>query len=143
MTRAELQAFTDRFIDAMNRHDPEALTALYSVDATIESPMFATLHGRAAIEDSFHNWFKIFPDVVFAVEDVLIDPPCVSVTTRNTATHRGELFGLPPTHRRAEFVTTRIIRYEGGLIANERRIYDFTGLLVQLGVLRARPAKPA
>jgi hypothetical protein len=70
MTRAELRAVTDRFIDAMNRHDPRALTALYGVDATIESPMFATLRGRAAT-------------------------------------------------------------------------YDFTGLLVQLGVLRARPAKPA
>jgi hypothetical protein len=29
-----------------------------------------------------------------------------------------------------------------GLIAHERRIYDFTGLLVRLGVLRAKPAKP-
>ena len=143
MTRAELQTFTERYIEAMNRHDPEALTSLYDVDATVESPMFATLHGRAAIEDSFRTWVKIFPDVVFAVEDLLIDPPGVSITTRNTATQRGELFGLPPTHRRAEFVTTRIVRVADGLIATERRIYDFTGLLVQLGVLRARPAKPA
>jgi predicted ester cyclase len=142
MTRAELQACTDRFINAMNRHDPEALAALYAVDATIESPMFATLHGRAAIADSFRNWFKIFPDVMFAVETVLIDPPGVSLTTRNTATQEGELFGLPPTRRHVEFVTTRIVTYADGLIASERRIYDFTGLLVQLGVLRARPAKP-
>jgi hypothetical protein len=27
-----------------------------------------------------------------------------------------------------------------GLIARERRYYDFTGLLIQLGVLRSRPA---
>ena len=143
MTRAEFQAITNRFIDAMNGHDPKALTALYAVDATIESPMFATLRGRAAIEDSFRSWFKIFPDVVFTIEDLLIDPPGVSVTTRNTATQQGELFGLPPTGRHVEFVTTRIVTFEDGLIASERRIYDFTGLLVQLGVLRARPAKPA
>jgi hypothetical protein len=31
---------------------------------------------------------------------------------------------------------------EGELIAHETRIYDFTGLLVQVGVLRAKPAKP-
>jgi hypothetical protein len=31
---------------------------------------------------------------------------------------------------------------DDGLIEHERRIYDFTGLLVQLGVLRAKPAKP-
>jgi hypothetical protein len=29
-----------------------------------------------------------------------------------------------------------------GLIATERRFYDFTGLLVQVGILRAKPAKP-
>jgi hypothetical protein len=27
------------------------------------------------------------------------------------------------------------------LIVGERRVYDFTGLLTQLGVLRVRPAK--
>jgi hypothetical protein len=26
-----------------------------------------------------------------------------------------------------------------GLIAHERRVYDFTGLLIQLGVLRSKP----
>jgi hypothetical protein len=31
---------------------------------------------------------------------------------------------------------------DDGLIEHERRIYDFTGLLVQIGVLRAKPAKP-
>jgi hypothetical protein len=36
----------------------------------------------------------------------------------------------------------RVITVADGLIASERRIYDFTGLLVQLGVLRAKPAKP-
>jgi hypothetical protein len=32
--------------------------------------------------------------------------------------------------------------FADGLIAHERRIYDFTGLLLQIGVLRAKPAKP-
>jgi hypothetical protein len=27
-----------------------------------------------------------------------------------------------------------------GLIVHERRIYDFTGMLVQIGVLKAKPA---
>jgi hypothetical protein len=28
-----------------------------------------------------------------------------------------------------------------GLIVHERRYYDFTGLLIQLGVLRGKPAR--
>ena len=51
-------------------------------------------------------------------------------------------FGLPGTGRRIEFRACRLFRMEGELIEHERRIYDFTGLLVQVGVLRAKPAKP-
>jgi hypothetical protein len=34
------------------------------------------------------------------------------------------------------------MRIENGSIAHVRRIYDFTGILLQLGVLRAKPGKP-
>jgi len=58
-----------------------------------------------------------------------------------TATHEGELFGLPASHKKIEFRVVRLVTAEDGMIQTERRIYDFTGLLVQLGVLRARPAR--
>ena len=77
------------------------------------------------------------------ISDVRLEAsPHNSEATVNTATHEGELFGLAATHKRIEFRTVQMVTVdEGGLITNERRIYDFTGLLVQLGVLRARPAK--
>ena len=33
-----------------------------------------------------------------------------------------------------------LYRLDDGLIAEERRIYDFTGLLMQVGVLKGKPA---
>jgi hypothetical protein len=33
-----------------------------------------------------------------------------------------------------------VCRVADGLIVHERRIYDFTGMLVQIGVLKAKPA---
>jgi hypothetical protein len=47
---------------------------------------------------------------------------------------------MPPTGRRIEVAGAFIYRLHNGLIAHERRILDFTGLLVQVGVLRAKPA---
>jgi hypothetical protein len=48
---------------------------------------------------------------------------------------------LPGTNRRIEFRHSRLFRVDDdGLFAHERRIYDFTGLLVKVGVLRAKPA---
>ena len=52
-----------------------------------------------------------------------------------------EFFGLPGTNRRIDFRGSRLMQMNGELIVHERRIYDFTGLLVQMGVLRAKPAK--
>ena len=142
MSRAEFERMTQRYLSAMNRHDAPALAALYAVDCRVDSPLFSSLHGRAAVEASYRQFFAIFPDVAFNPETTVIDPPLAVVTTLNTATHEGELFGLAPTHKRIEFRTVRVVTAnEEGLIVQERRIYDFTGLLVQLGVLRARPAK--
>ena len=44
---------------------------------------------------------------------------------------------------RRRFTVEGVLLFEvgGGLIQTERRIYDFTGLLIQLGVLKSRPAK--
>ena len=142
MSRSDLERVMTGYVDAMNRHDPEALAALYARHCTVESPLFAALHGQAAVEESYRNWFRIFPDVQFHPESMMIDPPQAAMLTRNTATHEGDLLGLPPTGRRVEVRTVRLVTLEDGLIITERRIYDFTGLLVQLGVLRAKPAKP-
>jgi len=142
MSRSDLDRLTSMYLEAMNAHNPVALAELYSLDCVVESPLFASLQGRAAVEESYRQWFRIFPDVIFTPEATIIDPPAAAMLTMNRATHEGELFGLEATRRRIEFRTMRLITAKDGLIATERRIYDFTGLLVQLGVLRAKPAKP-
>jgi steroid delta-isomerase-like uncharacterized protein len=143
MDRRDLERLSERYLAAMNRHDARSVAALYSAACQVESPLFSSLRGRAAVELSFQQFFAIFPDIDFKPESTIIDPPTLAVTTLNVATHEGELFGLAPTHKRIEFRTVRVVTLDAdGLIATERRTYDFTGLLVQLGVLRAKPAKP-
>ena len=104
--------------------------------------MYSTLHGRKAIEDAARAFFTSFPDAAQKLDAMVIDPPLVGVFQTVNATHVNEFFGLPGTGRRIEFRMSRLIRMnDEGLIVHERRIYDFTGLLVQIGVLRAKPAK--
>jgi C-1 hydroxylase len=142
MTHANLRAVADRYIEAQKRRDPVELTAYHTADGIVESPMYGTLVGRAAIEEAWRAFFKSFPDATFDVEQVLVEPPDMAVFATVTATHVNDFFGLPGTNRRIDFRGVRLMRLEGDLIARERRIYDFTGILVQVGVLRAKPAKP-
>ena len=57
-----------------------------------------------------------------------------------SGTHAGEFFGVAATGRHIEVQIVMILTIADGLIVEERRIYDFTGFLVQVGVLKAKPS---
>lgn len=140
MTREEIVALLARREAAWEARDAGALTADYATDAVVISPTGGVLEGRADIERIFRMWFGAFSDLLFATEDVLIDGDRVALLARVSGTHAGEFFGLSATGRRIEFSGAFVYRLEGDLIAHERRVLDFTGLLIQVGVLRAKPA---
>ena len=47
---------------------------------------------------------------------------------------------MPPSGKRIEQTIAYILTFQDGRIAKEVRIYDFTSLLMQVGVMRAKPA---
>jgi steroid delta-isomerase-like uncharacterized protein len=138
----DLRAFVERFLQIQRSRDPAALAELYALDGTAESPMYGTLVGRDAIEEAYASFFTSFPDATAEVDSVVVEPPRLVIFSTFTATHMNDFFGLPGTKRRIDFRSARLVEIEGDLIRHERRIYDFTGVLVQVGVLRAKPAKP-
>jgi uncharacterized protein len=140
MTREEIFALFSRREAAWLARDAAALTADHSPDGVVVSPTGGVLEGRAEIERIYRVWFTAFPDIRFTTEDLLVDDNRVALLCRITGSHSGEFFGMPPTGRRIEVSGVFVYRLQGGLIAHERRILDFTGLLVQVGVLRAKPA---
>jgi steroid delta-isomerase-like uncharacterized protein len=143
MTRHELQGIADRYADVWNRRDPGAIALHHAADSVAESPIYATLRGRKAIQDAARAFFTSFPDAAMSVDAMVVDEPRVAIFTTVNATHVNEFFGMPGTNRHIEFQNARLLEMDGdGLIKYERRIYDFTGLLVQVGILRAKPAKP-
>jgi uncharacterized protein (TIGR02246 family) len=95
LARAELQAVSDRLQDAFTRRDPVALAACYTPDGVAESPMFATLRGRKAIEEAQRAFFTSFPDATMTIDATVIDPPYVAVFSTVHGTHGNEFFGLP------------------------------------------------
>jgi steroid delta-isomerase-like uncharacterized protein len=141
MGRDEIQALFDRRLQAWARHDPAALAADYTEDAIVVSPFAGTVSGRADIEKVFRKFFAAFPDLGFNVKDLLIDGDRVALFLVATGTHRGDFFGFAASGRRFEVQMVSLYRMQNDRIAQENRIYDFTGLLIQVGVLKAKPGK--
>lgn len=140
MTREEILAFFERRRETWRRHDAAGLAADHAEDSLVQSPTQALQRGREAIESVYKLWFTAFPDYQFIQEEVLIDDQRAAVIARIVGTHEGEFFGMPATGRRFECRGVFVYTLKNGEIVHERRILDFTGVLLQIGVLKARPA---
>jgi steroid delta-isomerase-like uncharacterized protein len=84
--------------------------------------------------------FLAFADVVAEVHDVVIDTTeqrAVLVMTIH-ATQRGELLGFPASGRTMANQMSFVFHFKNGRIISERRLYDYGGFLMQLGILKAR-----
>lgn len=139
MTRDEILALLGRRNAGWAARDAGALADLHAPDGTVQSPTGGLLKGRSEIERVYRIWLTAFPDIVWQVQDVIIDGDRVAVLAKLIGTHAGEFFGLPAAGRHVEVEVVGLMTLADGLIVHERRIYDFTGLLVQTGVLRAKP----
>ena len=106
----------------------------------MQSPTQALQRGREAIESVYKLWFTAFPDYQFLQEEVIIDGQRAAVIARIVGMHEGEFFAMPPTKRRFECRMVFVYTMKDGQIVHERRSLDFTGVLLQIGVLKARPA---
>ena len=71
---------------------------------------------------------------------LIIDGDQVVQPFSATATHSAEFMGLPASGRKFKIEGARLHVMKDGRIQEEQRIYDFTGLLIQVGVLKSKPA---
>jgi steroid delta-isomerase-like uncharacterized protein len=142
MTRDEIVALFDRRTEAWNRHDAAATAAYHAEDAIGESPVQGRMIGRQRIQDGYTTWMTAFPDVKIVTDDVLVEGSRVVQFFTMTGTQKGSFHGLPATGRKFQITGVFLATIDdGGLITHDRRLYDVTNMLVQLGALRAKPVE--
>jgi len=140
MNPEEITALFDRREAAWHAHDAAALASDHARNAVVISPTGGVLEGRDEIQRIYQVWFTAFPDLRFAERDLVIDGDRVVLITTIVGTHAGDFFGLPASGRQVRAVCAFVYTLQDTQIVHERRILDFTGVLVQVGVLRAKPA---
>ncbi len=139
MKRKDMESLLAEWVGAWKRHDASALAAPYSEDAIYDSMLAGTIQGHVAIEALYRSWFAAFPDMEFAVERQLIDGESASIFWSQRGRHMGDFCGLPGTGRVFVVHGAFLMTIHEARITSMRSLYDFTGLLVQLGILKAKP----
>jgi steroid delta-isomerase-like uncharacterized protein len=139
MTREEIVALVASVERAFNMHDVAAITAPYAADCVVESRMAGMVHGAAAVAQVWLAWFAAFPDAAIVGEDLLVEDNRAVWLVRISGTDTGGFMGLPATGK--PFIVPVVLMYtlKDGQVVREKRIYDFTGMLIQIGVLKAKP----
>lgn len=140
MTREEIVAFFERRQEAWDNLDAAALAADYAPDCIIESPMAGTHHGPAAARAALQSAFNAFLDMKIHTDRLVIDGNRVAQLAHGDGTDLGGFMGMAATGKPFRLTVVFLYELDGRQIVREQRIYDFTGLLVQIGVLKAKPA---
>jgi steroid delta-isomerase-like uncharacterized protein len=140
MTREEIVDLVARWQMAFEDKDLDGYAKLYAPHVELQSPMAGTVTGRDGAVRVMETFLAAFPNTTWESEPPIIDGHRVAVVLTVSGTNFGGLMGLPPSGRSFRFGAVFLLDVEGGLIVRERRNYDFTGLLVQVGVLKAKPA---
>ena len=125
-----------RVIDAWNRHDPEALAALYADGATYDNPrMGKPLTGKAIANFAKSVW-TAYPDASLEIIS-RGDTGEGLVATQFVlhGTHTGPYFdGSPPTGRTVAYPVASFAQIEGDKIQSEHIYLDRQTVAEQLGL---------
>ena len=140
LTPEEIRTWFKRRQAYWSARDAAALASDHSEECVVESPIGGTIQGRSAIEALYGSVFQAFSDMEFRTEDLIIEGSKIAMLWSWRGTHSGNFFGLSSTGKIFQVHGVFVYEVNDTHIVHECRIYDFTGLLVQLGVLKAKPA---
>jgi steroid delta-isomerase-like uncharacterized protein len=138
MTREQIIAMFERRRQAFERLDAAALAADYADDCVIESPSGGVHHGRAAAERVLRNVLDAF-EIRMSQQSILVDGQSVAQVLIIEGKDVGLFLGMSPTGKSFSVPGVFVYELRDGKIVHERRVYDFTGLLIQTGLLKAKP----
>ena len=140
LTHEEMTALFVRRQEAFDNMDADALSRDYADDCLVDSPAAGTLRGAAAVDRARRAWFEAFPDLKYRTERVVIDGNHVMQLLTLEGTDIGGFMGLDPSGKSFKAPAVFVYQFRDRKIVRETRIYDFTGVLVQIGLLKAKPA---
>ena len=112
-----------------------ALEELYTPDYVYHGPGVFGDMDRAAMIQMTPAFYTAFPDLHYAVEDLVAEGDKVVIRYTFRGTHQGAFMGVPATGKVVTFTGIYISRIAGGKFVEDWESFDSLGLLQQLGAI--------
>ena len=124
------------YLSIWNNRNYEILPEVVTADIALYDPAApeGEIHGRDNLETFLRELRQGFPDLHITIDDMITTDEGVIEEWTATGTHKGELHGLPPTHREIKFRGMGKILITEGKIREHRIYYDSQEMVEQLGL---------
>jgi steroid delta-isomerase-like uncharacterized protein len=128
----------EQFAATLTAHDMAGFAALFAPDyrnhqtSAAAPPPPATLSAKQATIGFFQARLVGLPDLRVGIETMLATNDMVAASFVYEGTHRGTLFGIPPTGRRLRFTSCDIFRLADGRFVEHWGMGDIAGIMAQL-----------
>jgi len=118
-----------------NQGKLDVAAEIHAVDFIFHPPSLPEMHGIEAYNQFAIMYRTAFPDLRFTSEDVIVAGDKVVERWTSTATHQGELMGIPPTGKWSKTTGISIFRVADGKLAEQWVNWDMLGVLQKIGVI--------
>lgn len=132
-TEANKQTIRDFFEQVWNRRDEAAIDRFIAADAAGNDPDFGI--GREGFKRQWRQWQTAFPDLHFAIEEMIAEEDTVVARWTLTGTHRGPFLGLEPTGETIRVSGMSLDHLQDGVLVSGFDGWDNLGLRQQLGMI--------
>ncbi|HXR28389.1 MAG TPA: ester cyclase [Solirubrobacteraceae bacterium] len=134
-----LRELIDRYNDAWNRHDVEAIVAMHAPDMVFENHTAGERAEGEEVRAHVARIFEAWPDIAFTTRRLYVREDLVVQEWNAAATHSSELrrgeLRSPASGRLVQWEGLDVIPFEDGLIKRKDVYSDSVGILRQVGLL--------
>ena len=131
----DASAVAERYFEAWNRRDPEAIAAVFAEGGTYTDPNVPDGIGAEATAQYAGGLFAGFPDLAFEIESSGVRPDgSVAAQWLMTGTNAGPYQGLPPSGREVRLPGADVITVEGDRVRSVVGYFDTAVVPRQLGL---------
>ena len=134
-----LQQTIDRYNEAWNAHDLDAIMAMHAPDMVFENHTAGESAQGEEVREHIGRIFESWPDIRFEgrrsyFRDGLVVQEWTASATHSKTVRRGDIVA-EPTGRRVEWKGLDVIPFEDGLVKRKTVYSDSVSILRQVGLL--------
>jgi steroid delta-isomerase-like uncharacterized protein len=135
MSAAGNKAIAKQALDAINAGDFALLESLVAPDGADHAVPPGMPPTRDSAIQFLSMFWAAFPDLHYAVEDVIAEGDRVVRRSTAAGTMKGDFLGMPATGKSATWGEVHILRIADGKIVEHWASVDQLGMLQQLGLV--------